>query len=106
MDESLPAGNSIAIDSLLELGYLEGNKEYIDAAQRAIVSASDSIQRSNTSHASLLMASMDSITPKKIIIIRCPINDIKGYKERLFSLEEVNYYFVDSEAVDLSLIHI
>ena len=101
MDESLPAGNSIAIDSLLELGYLEGNKEYIDAAQRAIVSSSDSIQRSNTSHASLLMASMDSITPKKIIIIRCPINDIKGYKEKLFSLEEVNYYFVDSEAVDV-----
>ena len=101
MDESLPAGNSIAIDSLLELGYLEGNKEYIDAAQRAIVSASDSIQRSNTSHASLLMASMDSIIPKKIIIIRCPNNDIEGYKEKLFSLEEVNYYFVDSEAVDV-----
>ena len=64
MDESLPAGNSLAVDSLLELGYVEGNKKYIDAAEKAILSASDSLNRSGISHASFLLATMSLIEPK------------------------------------------
>ena len=68
MDESLPAGNSFAVDSLLELGYVEGNKKYIDAAEKAILSSSDSLHKSGISHASFLLATMNLIEPKKIII--------------------------------------
>ena len=77
MDESLPAGNSIAIESLSELGFLEGNQQYIESSKKALISASDSVQRSNTAHASLLAASVNLLVFKKFIIIRCLIYIIK-----------------------------
>ena len=99
MDESLPAGNSFVVESLLELGYLEGNKVYIDAAEKTVVAASDSINRSNTSHSSLLTASTALIKPKIITLIRCAKSEVKPYKRRLFSLNKRNYscYFIDNE---------
>ena len=103
MDESLPAGNSFAVDSLLELGYVEGNKKYIDAAEKAILSSSDSLHRSGISHASFLLATMNLIEPKKIIIIRCSKDKIEDYRKKLLSLKIMNYssYFIDNEETDI-----
>jgi uncharacterized protein YyaL (SSP411 family) len=55
MDESLPSGNSIAIGALMELYELTGLTKYIEAVENAINSAHDSLNRSNSSHSSLLL---------------------------------------------------
>ncbi|MEC9206220.1 MAG: thioredoxin domain-containing protein [Pseudomonadota bacterium] len=102
-DESLPSGNSLAIDSLIELGFLEGKNEYIDVAEKAILSASDSLRRSGPSHASLLIATMNIVVPKRIIIIRCPKAKIEDYKKTIFLLKKdhSNCFFINNEESDM-----
>ena len=101
MDESLPAGNSIAIESLSELGFLEGNQQYIESSKKALISASDSVQRSNTAHASLLAASVSLLVFKKFIIIRCLHENIEKYRKKFFDLPEMIFYFIDNEDKDI-----
>ncbi len=101
MDESMPAGNSIAIEALSELGFLVGNQEYIDASEKTLISASNSVQRSNTAHASLLNASMNLLEFKKFVIIRCSHERIKEYRKEILNFEEVIFYFIDNEESDI-----
>lgn len=101
MDESMPAGNSIAIEALSELGFLVGNQEYIDASEKTLISASNSVQRSNTAHASLLNASMNLLEFKKFVIIRCSHERIKEYRKEILNFEEIIFYFIDNEESDI-----
>ena len=101
MDESLPAGNSIAIESLSELGFLEGNQEYIEYSKKALLSASDSVQKSNTAHASLLLASKNLLVFKKFIIIRCSRENIENYRKKVFNLSEMSFYFIGDKDNDI-----
>lgn len=101
MDESMPAGNSIAIEALSELGFLVGNQEYIDASEKTLISASNSVQRSNTAHASLLNASINLLEFKKFVIIRCPHEHIKEYRKEILNFEEIIFYFIDNEESDI-----
>lgn len=101
MDESMPAGNSIAMEALSELGFLVGNQEYIDASEKTLISASNSVQRSNTAHASLLNASMNLLEFKKFVIIRCSHERIKEYRKEILNFEEVIFYFIDNEESDI-----
>ena len=55
MDESLPSGNSVAIDVLMEIYELTGESKYISAVENALKSAHDSLTRSSFSHCSLLL---------------------------------------------------
>tara|TARA_Y100001960_G_C14770759_1_gene879844 strand:+ start:102 stop:2102 length:2001 start_codon:yes stop_codon:yes gene_type:complete len=96
MDESLPSGNSIAIEVLLELGCLTGSKKFIDAAERTIKSASHSLKRNLVSHCSMLDAAKTFINEKEIIIIRCQSNNIKKYTKKLSSmnLDDTDLYLI------------
>ena len=47
MDESLPSGNSVAIDVLMEIYELTGESKYISAVENALKSAHDSLTRSS-----------------------------------------------------------
>ena len=104
MDESLPSGNSIATEVFLELSALTGNSVYLDIADKSFKSASDSIMRSSSSHCSLLSASLDIVSSKKTIIIRCEEDKINDYKRKIFSLTNIvdSSYFIKNNEKNLS----
>ena len=96
MDESLPSGNSITIGVLMELYELTGNTKYVDAVENAIKSAHDSLNRSSSSHSSLLLAAPKTDNSKRLIIIRCEENDLKYNQNQINKLQNLNdnIYFI------------
>jgi len=80
---------------------LVGNQEYIDASEKTLISASNSVQRSNTAHASLLNASMNLLEFQKFVIIRCSHEHIKEYRKKILNFEKIIFYFIDNEVSDI-----
>ena len=79
-DEATPAGNGIAAHSLLKLGYLLTNSDYIDAAERTIYYASQQISNAPMAHGSLLACLEDMNTPPESIIIRGSESECQQWK--------------------------
>ena len=96
MDESLPSGNSIAIGVLMELYELTGLTKYIEAVENAINSAHDSLNRSNSSHSSLLLAAPRTDSSKRLIIIRCEESNLSDNQNLINQLDTLNdnIYFI------------
>ena len=96
MDESLPSGNSIAIGALMELYELTGLTKYIEAVENAINSAHDSLNRSNSSHSSLLLAATRTDSSKRLIIIRCEESNLSDNQNLINKLDTLNdnIYFI------------
>ena len=96
MDESLPSGNSIAIGALMELYELTGLTKYIEAVENAINSAHDSLNRSNSSHSSLLLAAPRTDSSKRLIIIRCEESNLSDNQNLINKLDTLNdnIYFI------------
>ena len=96
MDESLPSGNSIAIGVLMELYELTGLTKYIEAVENAINSAHDSLNRSNSSHSSLLLVAPRTDSSKRLIIIRCEENNLSDNQNLINKLDTLNdnIYFI------------
>ena len=55
-DDTMPTGNGIAAMALQKLGYLLSETKYLDAAERCLKSAFESINQAPASHCSLLQA--------------------------------------------------
>ena len=96
MDESLPSGNSIAIGALMELYELTGLTKYIEAVENAINSAHDSLNRSNSSHSSLLLVAPRTDSSKRLIIIRCEESNLSDNQNLINKLDTLNdnIYFI------------
>ena len=96
MDESLPSGNSIAIGVLMELYELTGLTKYIEAVENAINSAHDSLNRSNSSHSSLLLVAPRTDSSKRLIIIRCEESNLSDNQNLINKLDTLNdnIYFI------------
>ena len=96
MDESLPSGNSIAIGALMELYELTGLTKYIEAVENAINSAHDSLNRSNSSHSSLLLVAPRTDSSKRLIIIRCEESNLSDNQNLINQLDTLNdnIYFI------------
>ncbi len=69
-DESTPSGNGIAASALSRLGYLVGETRYLEAAERTLKQAAESINASPIGHASLLIAHQEQLDPPQILILR------------------------------------
>lgn len=80
-DEATPAGNGIAANSLLRLGYLLGDIRFLDAAEKTIAYASQQIMNSPMSHGALLNALEETIEPPATIILRGAIDDIRQWQQ-------------------------
>jgi len=78
-DDAIPSGNAIATLALNRLGYLSGQKKYIDAAENCLRSAWSSINHSPVSHCALLNALSEYLTPPGILIIRSRQADEKKW---------------------------
>ena len=68
-DEAMPAGNGIATQVLLRLGYLLGREDFLQAAERTLQAAWQDIERYPHAHCSLLMSLHTYIHPPQTIII-------------------------------------
>ncbi|QIK37292.1 thioredoxin domain-containing protein [Caldichromatium japonicum] len=69
-DESLPAGNGVAAQVLQRLGHLVGEVRYLEAAERTLKLAAESMQRLPEAHASLLIALAEWQEPPEQLVIR------------------------------------
>jgi len=69
-DEAIPAGNAIAARALLRLGYLLGEPRYLQAAERTLRAAWPALHKYPESHASMLLALEDYLSPPQIVILR------------------------------------
>jgi len=78
-DDAIPAGNAIAAYALNRLGYLSVNQNYIDAAERCLKSAWNSINHAPVSHCALLNALNEFLNPPNILIIRTVGEDEKTW---------------------------
>ena len=80
-DEATPAGNGIAVLSLLRLGYLLGDVNFLNAAERTLAYASQQITNSPMAHGSLLHGLEETIEPPTTIILRGPLQEISRWQQ-------------------------
>ncbi|MGB5455276.1 MAG: thioredoxin domain-containing protein [Gammaproteobacteria bacterium] len=79
-DDAIPSGNGVAAESLLVLGYLLAEPRYIDAAERCLKAAWNSINQAAISHCSLLEALDIQLEPPQIIILRGSSEDLARWQ--------------------------
>ena len=70
MDEAIPAGNGVAATVLQRLGHILGESRYLQAAERTLRAAWESIQRTPYAHNALLLALEEYLYPPETIILR------------------------------------
>jgi uncharacterized protein YyaL (SSP411 family) len=69
-DDSLPAGNGVAARVLQHLGHLTGEVRLLEAAERTLQLAGESMRRIPYAHTSLLLALEEQLHPTETIVIR------------------------------------
>jgi len=69
-DDAIPSGNGIAAYVLQRLGHITGNERYIDAAEKTLVSAWQTIKKIPYAHNTMLLALEEMLFPPQIIVIR------------------------------------
>jgi hypothetical protein len=85
-DEAVPAGNGVAAQALLRLGYLVGELRYVEAAERTLRAAWPALERYPHAHASLLLALTEWLEPPTIVILRGPQHDVERWRAELDKL--------------------
>jgi uncharacterized protein YyaL (SSP411 family) len=69
-DDSLPSGNGVAASVLCRMGYLLGERRYLNAAERTLKAAWPMMLEYPSAHMSLLSALEDFLASMQILIIR------------------------------------
>jgi uncharacterized protein YyaL (SSP411 family) len=69
-DDSLPSGNAVAASVLCRLGYLLGDRSYLDAAERTLEAGWAALQQYPQAHMALLNALEDWLSPPQVLIVR------------------------------------
>jgi len=82
-DDSIPAGNAVAASVLCRLGYLLGEVRYLDAAERTLKAAWESMQQYPEAHMSMLAALEEFLKPLQILIIRGPREEARHWWKTL-----------------------
>ncbi len=79
-DEALPSGNGIAAFALQRLGFLLGERRYLDAAARALQFAWPALVEYPHAHMTLLDALEEHLHPPEIVILRGPVAEIARWQ--------------------------
>jgi len=74
-DETMPAGNAMAIRGLKELGGLLGDPRYLEAGERALLSGMTAADAWPSAHASLMRALLERTAPDVRIVLRYSSDD-------------------------------
>ncbi len=81
-DEVTPSGNGIAAHALLRLGFMLSEPRYLEAAERTLAYASQSISTTPMAHTSLLRVSEESNHPPLVVIIRGNTEQVNHWHKR------------------------
>ena len=87
-DDSVPSGLVYATDTLFYMGYISGNQNYLEAAERALVYIYKSIDENLTSNVSAINLLNEDKLEKEIIIVRTnketweKVTEFKEYYEK------------------------
>jgi len=105
-DDALPSGNGVAASALLKLGYLLGELQYQDIAEKTLQAAESSINHLPYAHNTLLDALQDYVTPPTFIIIRGSPNELLEWQQASLQNFHPQYhiYAISNEAADLPAI--
>lgn len=95
MDEAIPAGNGIAVNCLITLGYLLGEQRYLDLAQQTLKANWHALLHYSAEHPSLLLALKTLLQPQPIIIIRGSEMESKKWHHKIKNND--NYVLAISE---------
>ncbi len=68
-DDAMPSGNAVAALALGRLGYLLGNRHYLDAAESVLRAGWSAMEEFPRGHASLLIALDEYLSPPEIVVI-------------------------------------
>jgi uncharacterized protein YyaL (SSP411 family) len=82
-DEAVPSGNAVMLRVLLELGSLLGEQRYLDAAERGLAAASESLTQYPDAHASLLIALDRYLEPPELVVVRGSIEELGPWRDLL-----------------------
>ena len=97
-DDSVPSGLVYATDTLFYMGYISGNQNYIEVAERALIYIYKSIDENLTSNVSAINLLNEDKLEKEIIIVRTnketwkKVTEFKEYYDKciIFIDKEVN----------------
>ena len=101
MEDTLPSGNGVATRTLLHLGHLIGNQNYIITAEQTLRAAWEPIINTPHAHTTLLLALADYCFPMRQVIIRGDLEAISAWKNhcnKISGLRDVTYAIPDTEA--------
>ncbi|MGH8113508.1 MAG: thioredoxin domain-containing protein [Rhodanobacteraceae bacterium] len=82
-DDSVPGGNGVAIRSLLRLGHLIGNTQYLGTADHALRAAAGALQQYPDGCPSVLRALNEFRRPRMQIVVRCPLPQQTAWRTAL-----------------------
>jgi uncharacterized protein YyaL (SSP411 family) len=82
-DDALPAGNAVAAQVLLRMGWLLGEERYLRAAEGALRAVWRALEQQPQSHAATLIALEEFLHPPEIVILRGPAAEIERWREQL-----------------------
>jgi uncharacterized protein YyaL (SSP411 family) len=83
MDEATPAGNGIAAQVLLRLGYLLGESRYIEAAEQTLRAAWHDINSFPHAHNALLTGLEEYLYPTETVVLRGPQDELASWQTAL-----------------------
>jgi uncharacterized protein YyaL (SSP411 family) len=82
-DEALPSGNGIAVQALLRLGYLLGEVDFLNAAERTSKALQSRIAQYPSAHCSLLIALGDYLHPPRTVVLRGSHDELASWQAQL-----------------------
>jgi uncharacterized protein YyaL (SSP411 family) len=85
-DESVPSGNGVTASVLCRLGLLLGETAYVDAAERTLKAAWNSLQEYPQAHMSSLNALEDFLVAMQVLVIRGDADNAARWAQELGSL--------------------
>ena len=85
-DESMPAGNAVAVSVLTRLGYLLGEMRYLNAAERCLRAGWPMLQEYPLAHMSLVNSLEDYLSQMQVVIIRGDAALIKSWPQEIGAL--------------------
>ncbi|HEU4617673.1 MAG TPA: thioredoxin domain-containing protein, partial [Gammaproteobacteria bacterium] len=82
-DEAVPSGNAVMLRVLLELGALIGEQRYVEAAEKGLAAAAESVGQYPDAHAATLLALARHLEPPEIVVVRGEPSEVGPWRELL-----------------------
>ncbi|MFT5400511.1 MAG: hypothetical protein ACI8XW_003319 [Gammaproteobacteria bacterium] len=102
-DEAMPCGNAVAALALNQLGLLSGNQSYVQAAEKALQSAADSINQSPL-YAASFQSLLEALNqPATQLIVRGNQRDLEDWRSEILPIlnNKQSAYFIPADATGL-----